>query len=186
MPWLMVNQTRLASDSAVPTPLFALDVQRAGIPGRPGASNMVPRSVWRRRRRGRRVRRRAITPVASASPPRRRRSATSAGRSVGRMAWAGSTTGCRGPCNTRCRISALSVAPDEKRHPARGVDRRRGQRQAPHADELDIGRPSPRAAFPSPPQGREKATRCGRFGRGRGGRDRAVRPSPRALRSSAA
>ena len=37
MPWLVVNQTRLCKFSAVPTPLFALEVQRGGIPGQPGA-----------------------------------------------------------------------------------------------------------------------------------------------------
>jgi hypothetical protein len=37
MPWLTVNQTRLPELSAVPTPLFALEVQRAGTPGQPGA-----------------------------------------------------------------------------------------------------------------------------------------------------
>ena len=38
MPWLSVNQTRLTGDSAVPTPLFALEVQRGDMPGQPGAS----------------------------------------------------------------------------------------------------------------------------------------------------
>src|SRR4051794_13837736 len=38
MPWLSVNQTRLSRLIAVPIPLFALDVQRAGTPGQPGAS----------------------------------------------------------------------------------------------------------------------------------------------------
>jgi hypothetical protein len=33
-----VNHTRLSRLTAVPRPLFALDVQRAGIPGQPGAS----------------------------------------------------------------------------------------------------------------------------------------------------
>src|SRR2546430_962428 len=37
MPWLSVNQTRLAAPSAVPTPLLALDVHRAPMPGQPGA-----------------------------------------------------------------------------------------------------------------------------------------------------
>jgi hypothetical protein len=37
MPWLKVNQTRLLLPRAVPTPVLALDVQRAGIPGPPGA-----------------------------------------------------------------------------------------------------------------------------------------------------
>ena len=37
MPWLMVNQTWLCKFSAVPTPVFALEVQRGGIPGHPGA-----------------------------------------------------------------------------------------------------------------------------------------------------
>jgi len=32
-----VNQTRLPASSAVPTPTFALEVQRAGMPGHPGA-----------------------------------------------------------------------------------------------------------------------------------------------------
>src|SRR5476651_2578862 len=40
MPWLSVNQTRERSDSAVPTPLLALDVQRGGMPGWPGAGFM--------------------------------------------------------------------------------------------------------------------------------------------------
>jgi len=34
----------------VPTPVFALDVQREGIPGRPGASVMVSFPAGRRRR----------------------------------------------------------------------------------------------------------------------------------------
>jgi hypothetical protein len=38
MPWLSVNQTRLSRLTAVPMPLFALDVQRAGMPGQPGAN----------------------------------------------------------------------------------------------------------------------------------------------------
>src|SRR6266511_638209 len=37
MPCESVNQTRLCASTAVPTPLFALDVQRGGIPGCPGA-----------------------------------------------------------------------------------------------------------------------------------------------------
>src|SRR5665213_307757 len=37
MPWLSVNQTWLCAVSAVPTPLFALEVQRAVMPGAPGA-----------------------------------------------------------------------------------------------------------------------------------------------------
>src|SRR5260221_12963731 len=37
MPWLSVNQTRLAAPSAVPTPLLALEVHRARMPGQPGA-----------------------------------------------------------------------------------------------------------------------------------------------------
>jgi hypothetical protein len=41
MPWLSVNQTRLSRLTAVPMPLFALDVQRAGIPGQPGAKISV-------------------------------------------------------------------------------------------------------------------------------------------------
>jgi hypothetical protein len=36
MPWLSVNHTRLDGLSAVPTPDFALEVQRGGIPGHPG------------------------------------------------------------------------------------------------------------------------------------------------------
>jgi hypothetical protein len=36
MPWLIVNQTLLCWLSAVPTPVFALDVQRGAIPGQPG------------------------------------------------------------------------------------------------------------------------------------------------------
>src|SRR5258708_31746439 len=38
MPWLKVNHTRLMTAGAVPTPLFALEVQRAGMPGCPGAA----------------------------------------------------------------------------------------------------------------------------------------------------
>ena len=38
MPWLRVNQTRLTAERAVPTPLLALEVQRGGMPGQPGAS----------------------------------------------------------------------------------------------------------------------------------------------------
>jgi hypothetical protein len=37
MPWLTVNQTLLALLRAVPAPLLALEVQRAEIPGHPGA-----------------------------------------------------------------------------------------------------------------------------------------------------
>src|SRR4051812_45395022 len=37
MPWLKVNHTRLCRLSAVPIPLFALDVHRGSIPGQPGA-----------------------------------------------------------------------------------------------------------------------------------------------------
>jgi hypothetical protein len=37
IPWLNVNQTLLLLLSAVPTPVLALDVHRAGIPGPPGA-----------------------------------------------------------------------------------------------------------------------------------------------------
>src|SRR5438067_13855740 len=37
MPWLSANHTRLEAVSAVPTPLLALDVQRGGMPGQPGA-----------------------------------------------------------------------------------------------------------------------------------------------------
>jgi hypothetical protein len=37
MPWLRVNQTRLGGLKEVPTPLLALEVQRGGMPGRPGA-----------------------------------------------------------------------------------------------------------------------------------------------------
>jgi hypothetical protein len=38
MPWLKVNQTRLSGERAVPTPLLALEVHRAELPGQPGAS----------------------------------------------------------------------------------------------------------------------------------------------------
>lgn len=37
MPWLMVNQIRLLRVKAVPAPVLALEVQRAEIPGQPGA-----------------------------------------------------------------------------------------------------------------------------------------------------
>src|SRR5881396_3327734 len=37
MPCESVNQTRLCASTAVPTPLLALDVQRGGMPGCPGA-----------------------------------------------------------------------------------------------------------------------------------------------------
>src|SRR5262249_10968843 len=37
MPWLSVNHTRLCRFRAVPKPVFALEVQRGGIPGQPGA-----------------------------------------------------------------------------------------------------------------------------------------------------
>jgi hypothetical protein len=40
-----VNQTLLVRLSAVPTPLFALDVQRGGIPGHPGAY-LVESLTW--------------------------------------------------------------------------------------------------------------------------------------------
>src|SRR5687767_8432574 len=39
MPWLSVNHTRLSRLIAVPRPLFALPVQRPGIPGHPGANS---------------------------------------------------------------------------------------------------------------------------------------------------
>ena len=42
MPWLSVNHTRLCADSAVPTPLFELEVHRAGMPGPPGAAGPYP------------------------------------------------------------------------------------------------------------------------------------------------
>ena len=41
MPWLVVNHTRLCRFNAVPTPLFALEVQRGSIPGQPGAQLSV-------------------------------------------------------------------------------------------------------------------------------------------------
>src|SRR6266496_243610 len=41
MPWLIVNQTRLCRFKAVPTPVFALEVQRGLIPGQPGAYRML-------------------------------------------------------------------------------------------------------------------------------------------------
>src|SRR4051812_26516411 len=41
MPWLRVNQTRLIKLRAEPTPVLALDVQRGGIPGCPGAWPLV-------------------------------------------------------------------------------------------------------------------------------------------------
>jgi hypothetical protein len=50
MPWLSVNQMRLAGFSAVPTPLLALDVHRGGMPGQPGAyckSSMSPTPISR-------------------------------------------------------------------------------------------------------------------------------------------
>jgi hypothetical protein len=37
IPWLSVNQTWLLLLRAVPTPVLALEVQRAEIPGAPGA-----------------------------------------------------------------------------------------------------------------------------------------------------
>src|SRR3954469_13275999 len=40
MPWLNVNQARLSRLTAVPRPLLALDVQRAGMPGHPGANTV--------------------------------------------------------------------------------------------------------------------------------------------------
>src|SRR5690348_7181843 len=45
MPWLSVNHTWLGAVSAVPTPLFALEVQRAGMPGAPGAG-LPGRETW--------------------------------------------------------------------------------------------------------------------------------------------
>jgi hypothetical protein len=50
MPWLSVNHTRLSRLTAVPIPLFALDVQRAGEPGHPGANGSdcgAPRATSR-------------------------------------------------------------------------------------------------------------------------------------------
>src|ERR1700686_5080340 len=41
MPWLSVNQTRLAAPSAVPAPPFALEVHRAPMPGQPGAKGQI-------------------------------------------------------------------------------------------------------------------------------------------------
>ncbi len=53
MPWLSVNHTRLCRLRAVPTPLLALEVQRAEIPGQPGAKRSaeplltsVPYGPW--------------------------------------------------------------------------------------------------------------------------------------------
>ncbi len=37
MPWLTVNQTLLCWLRAVPAPVLALEVQRGGMPGQPGA-----------------------------------------------------------------------------------------------------------------------------------------------------
>src|SRR3954453_10855319 len=45
MPWLIGNQTRLSEPVEVPTPLVALDVQRAGPPGQPGASLALSSSM---------------------------------------------------------------------------------------------------------------------------------------------
>lgn len=36
MPWLIENHTRLTGEAAVPTPVFALEVQRGSMPGQPG------------------------------------------------------------------------------------------------------------------------------------------------------
>ena len=49
MPWLSVNQTRLSRLTAVPMPLLALDVQRAGSPGQPGRTAAAVRLGSRRR-----------------------------------------------------------------------------------------------------------------------------------------
>src|SRR5512146_402798 len=46
MPCDSVNQTRLWALVAVPTPLLALDVQRGGIPGQPGAAVSGPGRCW--------------------------------------------------------------------------------------------------------------------------------------------
>src|ERR1043166_7417060 len=59
MPWLRVNQTRLRAVSAVPTPLLALEVHRAGMPGDPGAGgctdmyDLAPRAASHSRDRRR-------------------------------------------------------------------------------------------------------------------------------------
>jgi hypothetical protein len=45
MPWLSVNQIGEVFDSAVPTPFLALDVQRASMPGAPGAKSSAARIV---------------------------------------------------------------------------------------------------------------------------------------------
>jgi hypothetical protein len=37
MPWLVVNQTLLCWFKAVPAAVLALEVQRGGMPGQPGA-----------------------------------------------------------------------------------------------------------------------------------------------------
>ena len=42
MPWLRVNQSRQLPEYAVPSPSFALDVQRGAIPGAPNAEPLIP------------------------------------------------------------------------------------------------------------------------------------------------
>src|SRR5579864_4040467 len=49
MPWLSVNQTWLCPVGGVPTPDWALEVQRGSMPGAPGA---MPRSLVMERRVG--------------------------------------------------------------------------------------------------------------------------------------
>jgi hypothetical protein len=46
-----VNQTRLLAANAVPTPLFALEVQRAGMPGEPKAGLTLRIAVGLAKRR---------------------------------------------------------------------------------------------------------------------------------------
>jgi hypothetical protein len=41
MPWLSVNHTRLSRLTAVPIPLFALDVHRGAMPGQPAAIKSI-------------------------------------------------------------------------------------------------------------------------------------------------
>jgi hypothetical protein len=46
MPWLNVNQTRLLLLRAVPTPTFALEVQRGVMPGAPGAESFGASKIF--------------------------------------------------------------------------------------------------------------------------------------------
>src|SRR5581483_3989771 len=74
MPWEIVNHTRLRPSNAVPTPLFALEVQRGSRPGPSGAGREIgdvvecillfyALSVWRELARNDSVSTRRVSPA---------------------------------------------------------------------------------------------------------------------------